>query len=107
MFEIAGRAGAGARVASETQGLAEYYAKQANRPDLECVSLSDKAAQAELKAGDFIVAARGRRYFSNEELLSKLQQASTPSFQVFLGGIEAADVYLLDESSASMIAQDR
>jgi predicted membrane-bound dolichyl-phosphate-mannose-protein mannosyltransferase len=107
MFEIAGRAQAGARVASETPGLAEYYAKQANRPDLECVSLSDKAAQAELRAGDFIIAARGRRYFSNEELLTKLQQASTPAFQVFLGEIEAADVYLLDESSASMIAQNQ
>jgi len=107
IFEIAQRASAGARVASETPGLAAYYVKQANRPDLECVSLSDKTAQAELKAGDFIIAARGRRYFSNEELLSKLQQGSAPAFQVFLGEIPAADVYVLDESTAAMIAQSR
>lgn len=93
MFEIAGRAPQGARVASETPGLAEYYAKQANRPDLQCVLLSDPVVQAELKAGDLIIAARGRRYFSNEEFLSKLQQSRAPAFQVFLGEVTAAEVY--------------
>jgi predicted membrane-bound dolichyl-phosphate-mannose-protein mannosyltransferase len=107
MFEIARRAEPGARVASETPGLAEYYARQANRPDLQCVLLSDKVAQSKLKAGDFIIAARGRRYFSNEELLSKLRQAAAPAFQLSLGGVAAADVYVLDQTSASIIIQGR
>lgn len=107
MFEIARRAQGGARVASETPGLAEYYAAQAGRLDLQCVPLSSPAAQSELRAGDFIIAARGRRYHSNGELLSKLQQAGKPAFQVSLGDIVAADVYVLDEASASIIAQDK
>jgi len=107
MFEIARRAGPQARVASETPGLAEYYAKQSNRPDLQCLALSDPAVQAELKAGDFIISAPGRHYFSNAELLSKLQQGGAPAFQVFLGEVAAGDVYLLDQSSESIITEGR
>jgi hypothetical protein len=107
MSEIAQRARYGARVLSETPGLADYYAKQANRYDLRCISLSDPMALAELEPGDFIVAARGRRYFSNEELLSRLQQSTAPSFQIFLGGIPAADVYLLDQASLAIIMNSK
>jgi hypothetical protein len=103
MFEVGKRSKQGARIASETPGLAAYYAQRVNRPDLQCVSLSDQTALKELEPGDFIIAARGRRYFSNEELLSRLPQSITPAFQTYLGGVPAAEVYVLDQASLSII----
>lgn len=99
MAEIARRAGRGARVASETPGLAAYYAERANRPDLVCVSLSDPTAVSELSAGDFIIAARGRRYYSNAALLDSLSQTSAPAFRSSVGNVHAASIYLVDQTS--------
>ena len=99
MAGIAQRAGIGARVASETPGLAAYYAEQANRPDLVCVSLSDPAALREFAAGDFVIVARGRRYFSNDALVSGLRQSTSPAFRVSLDDVPAAEVYVLDQAS--------
>jgi len=65
-----------------------------------CVSLSDPSALRELTAGDFIIAARGRRYHSNEALLASLHNSHTPAFRVSLGGVPAVEVYLLDKSLA-------
>ena len=104
VFEIARRANPGARIASETPNLTTYYAEQANRSDLRSVSLSDAAALGELTAGDFIIAARGRRYYSNEALLSALRQTSAPAFSVALGEAPSIDVYVLDGASLSLIA---
>ncbi len=101
--EIARRARPGARVASETPGLADYYADRAGREDIESISLSDPAALGGLHAGDFIVAARGRRYHSNEALLSALERASAPAFSVSLGGTKAVDVYALDDSTLGLV----
>lgn len=101
--EIAKRAGLGAHVASETPGLAAYYAQRAGRTDLICVSLSDASALKELGAGDFIVAARGRRYFSNEALLSALRESSAPVFRFSLGNVPSAEIYVLDQTSAALI----
>jgi hypothetical protein len=107
MFEIARRSAAGARVASETPNLAAYYAQQANRPDLIPVSLSDAAALHAMRAGDFIIAARGRRYFSNDALLRSLRQSATPAFVVQLGAVPSIDVYALDEATLSLPAFSR
>ena len=52
--------------------MATYYAQRANRPDLVCVSLSDPEVLKQLTEGDFIIDARGRRYFSNELVLTRL-----------------------------------
>ncbi len=104
MFEIAQRARPEARVASETPGLAAYYAQQANRPDLVCVSLSDPAALEEFGAGDFVIAARGRRYFSNDAILSSLHQSTAPAFRVSLGEVPAVEVYILDQTSRAFVA---
>jgi predicted membrane-bound dolichyl-phosphate-mannose-protein mannosyltransferase len=103
MFEVGRRARQGARVASETPGLAAYYAREANRADLVCVSLSDPAALKELGAGDFIIVARGRRYHSNEALLASLSGSTTPAFRVSLGGVPAVEAYMLDENSVKIL----
>ncbi|HYY96253.1 MAG TPA: glycosyltransferase family 39 protein [Pyrinomonadaceae bacterium] len=102
--EVARRARPGARVASETPGLAAFYAERAGRADLRSVSLSDPSALRELKAGDFLVVARGRRYFSNEALLNRLTQTTAPAFTVSLGQTRAADVYVVDDTILRVVA---
>jgi hypothetical protein len=93
--EIGKRAKPGARVASESPTLAAYYAERANRKDLECVSLSDPAALSQLREGDFIIDARGRRYFSNNELIGNLR-AFSPAFTHSIAGVRSDDVYQVD-----------
>jgi hypothetical protein len=105
ILEIAKRAQPGVRVASETPTLASYYAQRVNRPDLVCVFLSDPNALKQLTEGDFVIDARGRRYFSNELVTSALKQASTPAFQVFLGPIPSASVYILDKNSQQAVVE--
>jgi hypothetical protein len=105
MMEIARRAPPGTRVASETPGLASYYAQRAGRPDLVCVHLSDPNALLQLREGDFVIDARGRRYFSNEQMLEALEQSSAPAFRISLGNIPSASVYLLDKKSLEAIGE--
>lgn len=105
IFEIAKRAKPGAKVASESPALVSYYAQRANRPDLVSVFLSDPNALKQLSEGDFIIDARGRRYFSNELVTSTLKQASAPAFRVFLGSIPSASVYLLDKNSQQAVVE--
>jgi predicted membrane-bound dolichyl-phosphate-mannose-protein mannosyltransferase len=104
MSLIAQRAGPGSRVASESPAVAAYYAEQANRADLTSVSLSDPSSLRELRAGDFIVLERGRRYFSNDALLSALHQSATPIIRATLGGVPSVEVYMLDQSTLSIVA---
>lgn len=105
MLEIAKRARPGAQVATETPGLASYYAQRANRPDLVCVLLSDPVAVQQLREGDFVIVARGRRYYSNESIVAALEQSSTPAFRVSLGDTPSAAVYVLDKKSLEAIVQ--
>ena len=93
MTEIASRAQPGARVASESPSLAAYYAERAGRTDLVCVSLSDPSAFNELRTGDFIIVARGRRYFSNDAIITALRTHSTPVVELKLGAIPSAKIY--------------
>ncbi|MFL6210590.1 MAG: hypothetical protein ACJ74W_17175, partial [Pyrinomonadaceae bacterium] len=55
------------------------------------------------RPGDFIIAARGRRYFSNDALLSALRQTTTPAFRITVGTTPAADVYVLDERTLAAV----
>ncbi|HEX8136799.1 MAG TPA: glycosyltransferase family 39 protein [Pyrinomonadaceae bacterium] len=103
MSEIALRASQGARVASETPNLVAHYAGQAGRPDLQAVYLSDPETLRALGPGDFIIAARGRRYLSNDALLADLRGRAAPTFSFSLGPVPSADVYLLDESSLEIV----
>jgi len=105
MIEIAKRAAPGAKVASETPGLAAYYAGRANRADLVCVPLADPKQLQQLREGDFVIDARGRRYFSNELLLTALAQSSAPAFRASLGYVPSASVYLLDKKSLGAIGE--
>jgi 4-amino-4-deoxy-L-arabinose transferase-like glycosyltransferase len=105
VFEIVRRARPGARVASETPALITYYAQLAGRSDLVSLSLSDEEERRELTAGDFIINARGRRYFSNEALMQKLQETSAPVANVSLGRIPALSIYMLDEKSRAGLSE--
>jgi hypothetical protein len=103
MQELAARARAGARVANEIPSLADYYGKRAGRTDLICVEMSDPVELARLLPGDFLIDARGRTYFSNQAMLTRLRQASKPAFTISVGAIPAADVYVLDEASLAAL----
>ncbi len=94
--EIARRARPGARVASETPGLFTYYANRAGRNDLVAVSLSDNAARQQLSTGDFVIVARGRRYFSNDAYLTNLQKIRQPFVTILLGPVPAVKIFQLD-----------
>ncbi|MDQ3754155.1 MAG: hypothetical protein M3371_05420, partial [Acidobacteriota bacterium] len=93
-----------ARVASETPRLLTHYAQIAGRDDLVSVSLSDRAALRAFNTGDLIVVARGRRYFSNDELVRALESVSQPVAQLLTGDVLATQLYVLDEASHRMIA---
>jgi len=97
MAEIARRARTGARVASESPSLASYYAERANRSDLIFVSLSDPDAIKQLAAGDYIIVARGRRYFSNDAIISTLRDHASPIAETKLGPVPSAKLYELDQ----------
>jgi hypothetical protein len=101
--EIARRARAGAHVASETPTVASFYAQRAGHPDLVCVSLSDHDALAQLSAGDLLVVARGRRYHSNDALVTSLRATSAPTFRVFVGDVPAIDVYVVDATTLPLL----
>jgi hypothetical protein len=102
--QIAASAPAGARVASETPGLFAYYAELSGRSDLVSLSLSDKKSMAEIREGDFVIVARGRRYFSNDAILAQLQSASTPVTTVSLERVPAVNVYRLDAAALAAIS---
>ena len=105
MAEIATRARTGARVASESPSLASYYAERQNRSDLINVSLSDPEALKQLATGDFIIVARGRRYFSNDAIISALRDRATPIINLNLGPVPSAKVYELDQTSLPIITE--
>ncbi|MEP6719436.1 MAG: glycosyltransferase family 39 protein [bacterium] len=105
IFEIAKRAKPNAQVASEVPGVAAFYAQRANRADLICVSLSDPKVLKQLKQGDYVIDARGRRYFSNEMVLNALSHSGTPAFQAKLGTTVSASVYELDKTSQEAVIQ--
>ena len=100
MTEIANRARPGARVASESPSLASYYAEREKRPDLICVSLSDPDALKQLNSGDFIIVARGRRYFSNDALITTLNN-HTPLAEFKLGVVPSTKLYELNGTLAT------
>jgi hypothetical protein len=102
--EIAMRARPGARVVSESPTLAAYYAQRAQRPDLVCISLSDPEALKQLTAGDFIIIARGRRYFSNDAIISTLHDHSTPLHEFHLSTVPSAKLYQIDEKSLALLS---
>jgi predicted membrane-bound dolichyl-phosphate-mannose-protein mannosyltransferase len=101
---IAGRAQPGARVASESPSLASHYAERSQRPDLVCISLSDPSAVSQLRPGDFIIVARGRRYFSNDPLITTLRNNSTPIIDLNLGQVPSVKIYQLDQPSLNALS---
>lgn len=104
LSEIARRARPGARVASESPSLATYYAEREKRPDLICLSLSDTEALKQLTPGDFIIIARGRRYFSNDMLTTTISNYTTPTAEFKLGPTPSANLYEVNEDTLSIVS---
>ncbi|MEJ7709561.1 MAG: hypothetical protein WKF84_06810 [Pyrinomonadaceae bacterium] len=97
-FRVARTARYGARVASETPELFSFYAQRAQRRDLISISLSDKNTINNLQPGDVLIVARGRRYFSNDQMHSILRASNRLFEQIRYGPTTAAvEIYVLDE----------
>jgi hypothetical protein len=103
MAEIGKRASRNAKVASEIPNVCSYYGTRADRADLQCLEFSDPDHLKQLQAGDFVIDARGRTYFSNQAILLRLRAASRPAFNVLVGQVPAADVYILDQQSLATL----
>jgi predicted membrane-bound dolichyl-phosphate-mannose-protein mannosyltransferase len=102
--EVARLARPGARVASETPGLFDYYTRLAGRSDLVFVSLSDEEAMKEMGAGDVVILARGRRYLTNDELISSLEKRLEPAATVSLGEVPSVKIFVLDKAPVEVVA---
>jgi hypothetical protein len=103
--DVVTRARPGARVASESPTLAAYYAERAQRTDLVCISLSDPEALKQLAVGDFVIIARGRRYFSNDAIITALNNESTPISTFHLDTTPSAKLYQLNQHSLDLVLQ--
>jgi hypothetical protein len=103
--DIVTRARPGARVASESPTLAAYYAERAQRTDMVCISLSDPEALKQLAVGDFVIIARGRRYFSNDAIITALNNEATPISTVHLDTTPSAKLYQLNQHSLDLVLQ--
>jgi hypothetical protein len=101
--DVARRARLGARVVSESPTLAAYYAQREQRTDLVCVSLSDPEALKQLAVDDFVIIARGRRYFSNDALITVLRDQASPIAEFKLGVVPSAKLYELDQHSLNLL----
>jgi len=102
---IAAQARPGATVATETPELFDFYSRRAGRDDLRQISLSDPVAVGALAAGDYVVVARGRRYFSNQAATAALESSSRPVAALQLGGVPSTRIFALDESSAAAVRE--
>ncbi len=92
-------------MASETPGLVTHYARLAGRDDLVSVSLTDKEAMRQFAAGDVVIVARGRRYFSNELYVARLEESGEPVAELSLGGVPAVKIFVLDEKSLAAVSE--
>lgn len=92
---------------TETPGLYTYYSRLLGRQDLRFLSLSDPAAVAQVRGSDFVVIARGRRYFSNERVAAILDRSGVEKAEIFLGPVPAVKIFRLDDNTAREIATAR
>ena len=103
---IAVNAASNARVFSETPQLTEFHLRRAGRDDLVSVWLSDPNELSEMRPGDFVIDARGRRYLSNEEMLKRINESSSPAAEINLGEVQAVKVFRIDEATLPIFRQD-
>jgi predicted membrane-bound dolichyl-phosphate-mannose-protein mannosyltransferase len=104
--EVARMSRPGARVASETPGLFDYYARVAGRSDLVSVSLSDEEAMKAMGAGDVVIVARGRRYLTNDAFISALETRLAPAATVSLGEVQSVKIFVLDKAPVEIVARN-
>jgi hypothetical protein len=102
MKYVSENVGKGARVYSETPLLTEFHARRFGRDDIRSVWLSDPTELREMRPGDIVIDARGRRYLSNDEFMRRLNSASKPEATIYLGETPAIDVYVIDENSSTV-----
>ena len=63
------------------------------------------AARGALVPGDIIIVARGRRYYTNDALITELAEISRPAASISLGATPAASIYVLDAATIAALKQ--
>jgi hypothetical protein len=66
------------------------------------MSISDPEALKQLALGDFVILARGRRYFSNDALVSSLGKTS-PDFHLTLGDVPSVEVFIMKSTTLEIV----
>ena len=99
---VAENAGNGIRVYSETPKLTEFHLHRYGRDDLQSVWLSDPSELERMRPGDIVIDARGRRYISNDELLTRLENAADPATTINLGVVPAVNIYVVDQAALNI-----
>ena len=102
MSFVAANAEPGTRVYSETAKLTEYHLHRFGRDDIKSVWLSDPSELEQMRPGDVVIDARGRRYLSNDAFLKRLDEISAPAKTVNLGEVPAVDIYFINEQSLTV-----
>lgn len=105
MSFIATNAPQNSTIACETPGLFEHYAQRAGRDDLRIISLSDADDVASLRPGDFVADARGRRYFSNRDLVRYLADRGELIHTSTINGIASAYLYRLNANDVNELTR--
>ena len=68
--------------------------------------MCDVATVKQIGEGDFVIAARGRRYFSNDGLLTALHQSITPASHIEAGSVPSVDIYRLDPTALGIVQEN-
>jgi hypothetical protein len=86
----------GATILQETPGVARYYLQKFGRTDLQPRVLSDaKLKLADVSPPSYIIVQRGRTYFENQQKIAEARARLPKVHEVFVGGVEAAEVYAI------------
>ena len=64
-----------------------------------------REAMRQFERGDFIIVARGRRYYTNDTLITKLAELTRPAASISLGATPAASIYVLDAATIAALKQ--
>jgi hypothetical protein len=59
----------------------------------------------QFEEGDVVIVARGRRYFSNEAYVARLEQSGEPVANVSHGGIPAIRIFVLDAKQLAAVSE--
>ena len=99
---VAESAPRGSTLAHETPGVARHYLAKFGRTDIDSRVISDPRFDArDTRGTTYFILQRGRTYFENREELEAVRRAARKEHEVFVRGVSAAEVYVVDAALAA------